>query len=188
MLIETPRLALRRFRPEDAPALALYRSDPAVARYQGWTAPVALESAVSLVEDFAAGDPGRPGWFQYAIVPKADRRLLLGDVGVYLHENRMQAELGFTLAPEHQGCGYATEAVRAVLHHLFDVCGLRRVSAECDARNLRSAQLLERVGFQLEGRRPAFTWIKGEWTDDLLFGLLAEDRAATVRERIASEA
>ena len=54
--------------------------------------------------------------------------------------------------------------------------GVRRVSAECDARNTASARLLERLGFGLEGHRRGHTWIKGEWTDDLLFGLLAEDR------------
>jgi aminoglycoside 6'-N-acetyltransferase len=85
----------------------------------------------------------------------------------------MQADLGFTLAADRQGRGYATEAVQALLSHLFEQ-GLRRVSAECDARNVRSARLLQRVGFQHEGYRPAYTWIKGEWVDDVLFGLLVE--------------
>ncbi|HEV8558436.1 MAG TPA: GNAT family protein [Actinophytocola sp.] len=53
--------------------------------------------------------------------------------------------------------------------------GIRRVSAECDARNTASARLLERLGFRREGLRIEHTWIKGEWTDDLLFGLLARD-------------
>jgi aminoglycoside 6'-N-acetyltransferase len=172
MLLATPRLSLRRFQPGDAPTLSAYRSDPVTARYQNWTVPVSLESAASLVQEFAATDPAQPGWFQYAIELKADG-CLVGDVGVNLHENRMQAELGYTLAPDRQGYGYATEAVRTVLDDLF-MRGLRRVSAECDVRNVRSARLLERVGFQLEGRRPEFTWIKGEWTDDLLFGLLAD--------------
>ena len=173
MLIETTRLRLRRFQPEDAPALAAYRSDPAVARFQGWSAPVSAEAAAELVHRFAAGDPERAGWFQYAVELKAEGRLI-GDIGVNLHENLRQAVLGFTLAPERQGQGYATEAVRAVLRDLFERHGLHRVSAECDARNLASARLLERVGFQQEGRRPANTWLKGEWTDDLLYGLLAD--------------
>jgi RimJ/RimL family protein N-acetyltransferase len=173
MLLETARLRLRRFGPEDAPVFAAYRSDPAVARYQSWTAPVPPESAAALVRKFAGGDPGQPGWFQYAVELKADG-CLVGDVGVNLHENRMQAELGFTLASQRQRQGYATEAVRAVMRDLFERRGLRRLSAECDARNLDSVRLLERVGFQNEGRRPANTWIKGEWTDDLLFGLLAD--------------
>ncbi|MFE0379300.1 GNAT family N-acetyltransferase [Streptomyces inhibens] len=83
------------------------------------------------------------------------------------------ADLGYTLALALYGQGYATEAVRAVLGHLFRR-GLRRVSAECDARNIPSARLLERVGFDLEGRRPEFTHINtGEWTDILFYGLPA---------------
>jgi RimJ/RimL family protein N-acetyltransferase len=172
VLLDTPRLCLRRFRPDDAPALAAYRSDEAVARYQGWTPPVTRNAADTLVRAFARGDPDRPGWFQYAIELKADG-CLVGDVGVNLHDNRKQAEVGFTLAADRQGHGYAGEALTAVLRDLFGR-GLHRVSADCDARNLRSARLLDRVGFRVEGRRPAYTWLKSEWTDDLLFGLLAE--------------
>lgn len=172
MLLDTPRLILRHFRPDDVPVLSAYRSDPAVARYQGWSSPVTLAEATALVRHFADSDPRRPGWFQYAIELKEDGSLV-GDVGVNLHENRMQADLGFTLATDRQRHGYATEAVRAVLDDLF-TRGLRRVSAECDVRNVRSAALLRRVGFEEEGLRPAFTWFKGEWTDDLLFGLLAD--------------
>jgi RimJ/RimL family protein N-acetyltransferase len=174
VLLSTPRLELRRFRADDAAVFAAYRSDPQIARYQSWTAPVSLPDAAALVADFAAGDPRSPGWFQYAVELRS-ARALIGDVGVNLHDNLMQAEIGFTIAREHQGRGYGTEAVRCVLDHLFGVRGLRRVSAECDARNLRSARLLERAGFRREGHRVANTWTKGEWTDDLLFGLLAED-------------
>jgi RimJ/RimL family protein N-acetyltransferase len=172
--IRTERLALDRFRIDDAGTLAAYRSQPDVARYQGWTAPVTPEQARALAADFAAGDPERPGWFQYAIRRGRDG-ILIGDTGVRLHDNRMQAELGFTLAGEHQGQGYATEAVGRLLVHLFAERGLHRVSAECDARNERSMALLRRLGFRQEGYRPANSWIKGEWTDDVLFGLLAAD-------------
>ena len=122
----------------------------------------------------AAADPAQPGWFQFAVELKATRTHI-GDVGVNLNDNRRQAEIGYTLAPDQQGHGYATEAVRAVLERLFTVQGLHKVSAECDARNLASARLLERVGFVREGLLRRHTWIKGEWTDDLLYGLLEED-------------
>ena len=174
MLIATERLILRRFRKADAVPLAEYRSDPLVARYQSWDAPFPLLRAETAVANFIASDPERPGWFQYAIERTADRTHL-GDVAVHLHDNRMQAEIGFTLAPAHQGRGYATEAVRGVLDHLFRVRGLHKVSAEADARNHASARLLDRVGFRREGLRRSHTWIKGEWTDDLLFGLLAAE-------------
>jgi aminoglycoside 6'-N-acetyltransferase len=174
--VRTERLVVRRFAAGDVPAFAAYRSDPEVARYQGWDAPVPEAAARRLVAGFAAAEEGKPGWYQYAV--ECDG-VLIGDVGICWAGNRMQAEVGFTIARAHQGNGYATEAVRCVLDRVF-AAGVRRVSAECDARNTASARLLERLGFGLEGHRRRHTWLKGEWTDDLLFGLLAEDwRGAT---------
>jgi RimJ/RimL family protein N-acetyltransferase len=172
MFVRTERLTLRRFTRDDAEAFAAYRSDPEIARYQGWDAPVPLEDAIRTVEQFAEADPGAPGWFQYAVDLDG---LLIGDLGLNLHENLMQAELGFTFARAHQGQGYAAEAVRGLLEHLFVERELHRISAEADARNTASARLLERTGFTQEGLRLSNTWFKGEWTDDLLFGLLRTD-------------
>jgi RimJ/RimL family protein N-acetyltransferase len=172
MLITTDRLLLRRFRAADAPVLAGYRSDPEVARYQSWDAPFPLLRAETAVANFMASDPGRPGWFQYAIERIADKALI-GDVAVHLHDNLLQAEIGFTLATAFQHQGYAFEAVHAVLDRLFRLQGLHKVTGECDARNLASAGLLERLGFTREGCLRQQTYLKGEWTDDLLYGLLA---------------
>ncbi|MFI5938284.1 GNAT family N-acetyltransferase [Actinoplanes sp. NPDC051494] len=174
MVIETERLVLRRFRMDDVAPLSAYRSDPDVARYQSWAAPYSLDKARYSVQTMIAADPGMPGWFQWA-VELAASKTLIGDVGVNLADNLRQAEIGYTLAPALQGKGYATEAVHAILGHLFTVQGLHRVSAECDARNTRSARLLDKLGFTREGLRRQHTWIKNEWTDDLLFGLLADD-------------
>lgn len=174
MLITTERLVLRRFRTSDAPVLAEYRSDPEVARYQSWDAPFPLLRAETAVANFLASDPDRPGWFQYAIERAGDRRLI-GDVAVHLHDNLKQAEIGFTLATTFHQQGYATEAVHAVLDRLFRLQGLHKVTGECDARNTRSAALMERLGFTREGRLRQQTYLKGEWTDDLIFGVLATE-------------
>lgn len=175
--LTTARLLLRPLQSADAEALAGYRSDPDVARYQSWLTPYTVQDALSLIDDLGSADPSAPGWFQYGIV-LLENDALIGDLGVNLADNRRQAEIGFTLAAEQQGKGYGTEAVGRMLDHLFDDRGLHKVSAECDARNPASAALLERVGFQQEGRLREHTYVKGEWTTDLLFGLLAGDRPA----------
>ncbi|MCG7210618.1 GNAT family N-acetyltransferase [Streptomyces arenae] len=172
--METARLVLRRFGPQDAPALAAYRSDPEVSRYQSWERPVPLAAAERLVAGFAAGDPRTPGWFQYAVQLR-DAPGLIGDIGVRRAEDGRQAELGFTFDPAFQGRGYATEAVTRVARSLLLEKGLHRLSANCDSRNVPSARLLERVGFRREGHLRQSTWMKGEWTDDLLYGLLASE-------------
>jgi RimJ/RimL family protein N-acetyltransferase len=182
MLIATERLLLRRFRVADAVPFAAYRSDPEVARYQSWDAPFPLLRAQTAVANFIAADPDRAGWFQYA-VERAEDRVLIGDVAVHLHENLMQAELGFTVAGAYQKQGYATEAVRAVLDRLFKLQGLHKVTGECDARNTASAGLLERLGFTREGLLRQQTFLKGEWTDDLLYGLLAAEWLRNSRDQ-----
>jgi RimJ/RimL family protein N-acetyltransferase len=174
MLMATERLILRRFRTSDVETLAEYRSDPEVARYQSWDTPFPLNKAAVAVQNFAASSPDQPGWFQYAIEHTAER-VLIGDVAVRLHDNLKQAEIGFTLATAYQKMGFATEAVSAVLDRLFRLQGLHRVMGECDARNAPSAALMERLGFTREGLLRQQTFIKGEWTDDLLFGILAPE-------------
>ncbi|MFC5289895.1 GNAT family N-acetyltransferase [Actinokineospora guangxiensis] len=173
-MFSSERLTVRRFRAADAPAFAAYRSEPDVAHYQSWSAPFPDADARRLVAEFATDDPRQPGWFQYAVELRATGELV-GDVAVGLHENLRQADLGFTVAPAHQRRGYAREAVTAVLGHLFTERGLLRVAAECDARNTASAALLAALGFRREGLRREHTLLKGEWTDDLLFGLLARE-------------
>lgn len=181
MLLETERLVLRRFRADDAPVLAAYRSDPDVARYQSWDAPYPLGDAIAFVAEAAHLDPEREGWFQYAVELRTGG-VLIGDVGVNRGDGGRQAEIGFTFAPAHQGRGLATEAVGRIVGHLLAEEGLHRVHASLDARNTRSARLLERLGFRREGLQVQSSWWKGEWTDDLGYAVLASEwssRSAT---------
>jgi aminoglycoside 6'-N-acetyltransferase len=177
--LRTPRLVLRRLVADDAHRLAQYRSDPAVAVYQGWDAPYPLEAAQRFVADHDGRHPDTPGeWFQLGIAAVTEPGRLLGDVGVFVDgDDPRLARVGFTLAADAQGRGYATEAVTAVLDWLFDR-GKHRVSADCDARNVRSAALLERVGMRREGHHLASAWWKGEWTDELVFAVLASEWSA----------
>ncbi|WP_329271239.1 GNAT family N-acetyltransferase [Streptomyces pseudovenezuelae] len=172
MQMDTPRLRLRRFTPGDAKDFVAYRSDPEVARFQDWEFPLSLESAQRLLRSYSRSDPGAPGWFPYAIEVKADGRVA-GDVAVHRQRSVQEAELGFSLARDRQGQGYATEAVEAVLRALF-AGGLHTATAECDVRNERSARLLERLGFARTGQRGVFARARRERVDMLMFSLPAE--------------
>lgn len=80
------------------------------------------------------------------------------------------------MAPDHGGKGFATEAVRAVLHLAFDHYRVHRVAAQMDGRNTASANLARRAGMQREGHLRQNWWSKNEWTDTVVFGMLAGDR------------
>ena len=176
--LRTPRLLVRRFRPSDAVTFAAYRSDPEVARYQSWEPPYPLDRAVAFVAAVAEQHPDTPGeWMQLAVEDGTGRHV--GDVAVHVDADEPRlARLGFTFAREAQGQGYATEAVTAVLEYLFTERGKHRVAAECDARNVRSAALLERVGMRREAHLVASAWWKGEWTDEYVYAVLEREWAA----------
>jgi aminoglycoside 6'-N-acetyltransferase len=123
----------------------------------------------------AASHPDTPGeWFQFAIT-LAGGDELIGDCAAGPGAGDRQAEIGFTLDPARQGHGYATEAAGLLIGYLFGARGKHRVTATCDARNQASAALLERLGLRREGHLREATWIKGEWTDDLLYAILRRE-------------
>ena len=167
------RVRLRRFQPADLDAFVTYRSFAEVARYQSWDAPYPRTAGEQLIAQMAAQDPDTPGqWFQFAVVLRATEELIGDCAARPLPDDPLQAEIGFTIAPGHQGHGYATEAVGRLLDYLFRSRGKHRVTACCDPRNAASIGVLDRLGMRREGHLRESTWAKGEWTDDLLYALL----------------
>lgn len=86
----------------------------------------------------------------------------------------VQAELGWAMDPAHQGRGYATEAVRAVIAGCFADLGLRRIHAACFAANEPSWRMMERLGMRREAlTRSADLHRSGVWMDGMDYALLA---------------
>lgn len=167
------RITLRRFTLADLTTFVGYRSDPDIARYQSWDAPYPLAEGERMITEMLAGHPDTPGdWFQFAMILRSSGELI-GDCasGTDAGDPR-QAEIGFTLRPQFQGRGYATEGARTLLGYLFGQRGKHRVTASCDPRNEASARVLERLGMRREGHLRQNTWSKGEWADELLYGML----------------
>jgi RimJ/RimL family protein N-acetyltransferase len=167
------RVALRRFDLADLAEFVGYRSSAQVARFQSWDAPYSRNDGERLIRQMMRRHPDTAGeWFQFAVVLQPAGQLI-GDCAAMPHAgDPRQCEIGFTIAPEYQGRGYATEAAGMLAGYLFAGRGKHRIAASCDARNAASAAVLERLGMRREGHLRESTWAKGEWTDDLLYGLL----------------
>ncbi len=174
-VVTTPRLTLSKLAAADAPALYGYRSDPEVCRYQSFE-PGSLTDAESFIEKLQPSAFDTAGtWFQFGIRLN-DSDLLIGDIGAhFLAEEPRQVEIGFTIDPGHQGEGFGTEAVTGLLEHLLLTVGKHRVIASVDPRNGPSVALLERVGMRQEAHFRESLWFKGEWVDDMVFGILRSD-------------
>jgi RimJ/RimL family protein N-acetyltransferase len=180
--IEAGRCRLRAFRESDLPAFVKYRSDPEVARYQGWNCPYSREEARALLDKIEATPFGtKDSWCQIAVAGlRTDE--LLGDLAVHFLDSD-QIEIGFTVAVENQRKGYAKEALAALLKRCFQDLKMHRAIAITDARNAAAAGLLAKVGFRKEAHFRRNIFFKGEWGDEFLFACLSEEWARRGGER-----
>ncbi len=150
VVVATTRLVVRRFAFADAPAFHAYRNDADVARHQGWSLPYSQDDADALAIVMSRQPLFEPGsWTQLAIATRERPAVIVGDIGVRVEPVEPTAEIGFTLAREHWGQGYASEAVTAVVEHLLHPArGFVRVVAFTDHRNDAAQHVLERAGLR----------------------------------------
>jgi RimJ/RimL family protein N-acetyltransferase len=174
--IETARLILRPFDPDDFDDLYAYQSRPDVARYLHWEARDRAQAQRALEEQCGETILDAEGkWLTFAVVWREVHRVV-GEIGLkWLSEEHRQGETGFVFNPDYQGRGLATEAAEAMLALGFGSLGWHRIIGSCDARNHASARLMERIGMRQEAHFVHREFIKGEWTDELVFAILDQE-------------
>ncbi len=150
--IETARLRLRPFTPDDLDDLAPLLGDPAVMRHIG------VESGKTLTraEAAAALDNMINGWRKrgygrWAVLLKATGQLI-GLCGFRLHEN--MPELIYLLGKTHWGQGFATEAAQASLRYGFAELRFERIVAFTRPENTASQRVLQKLGMRFAGEAP----------------------------------
>jgi RimJ/RimL family protein N-acetyltransferase len=178
IILKTPRLQLRPFQECDLVTFAAYRSDPEVARYQSWSPPFSVDQARAFLAEMQKARPGTRGtWYQLA-VERLSEAGLIGDCAFQiLPDDERQGQVGFTFSRAFQKQGFATEAVRRLLEFIFTEYHLHRVTAICDALNIASARLLERVGMRREGHYLENIFFKGAWGDEFAYSILDREWA-----------
>ncbi|MGW6444650.1 GNAT family N-acetyltransferase [Lentzea sp. NPDC055074] len=174
--LNTGRLLLRPFRPTDLDDFYAYRSRPDVFRYL-YEESVSREECAELLDRLIADDEltGENQRLALAIFLPEAGKVIGGAVLRWRSEKDEQGEIGYSLHPEFQGRGYATEAARAMLDLGFTHLGLHRIVAECDPRNEPSWRLMERLGMRREAHFRHNEIFKGEWGDLFVYALLEEE-------------
>jgi RimJ/RimL family protein N-acetyltransferase len=174
--LRTERLVLRPWRPDEIDTYHRLRGDPEVVRYL-YDEPLARDVAEAKLASLSSSIAAPGDWINVAVDAAATGEVA-GDVGIgWISEVHQQVELGYTFFAAHRGQGYATEASAAMVGLAFTGLGAHRVSARLDARNTASAGVLERLGFRREADFVENEWVKGEWTDEAVYGILASEWA-----------
>lgn len=144
--IETDRLLLRAWRPEDREPFAILNADPVVMECFPATLSQAESDALADLADARMAEQGF-GW--YAVEVKG-RPAFVGFVGLnvpgYDIPCQPCVEIGWRLGREAWGQGYATEAATACLDHAFGPLGLAEIVSFTAVGNARSRRVMERLG------------------------------------------
>ncbi|TAD78095.1 MAG: N-acetyltransferase [Sphingomonadales bacterium] len=162
LVIRTPRLVLRRVRPDaDLAGMHAVLSDPAAMAY--WSTPphVSEDQTRDWLAAMAEIAPGEGDDFIIEYQGRA-----VGKAGLYRFP-----DIGYILSPALWGQGLVAEALMPVITRAFAVHGLERITADVDPRNAASIRLLAKLGFA-ETHRAEKTWlIAGTWCDSIYFEL-----------------
>ncbi len=149
--IETARLVLRR--PVLADAAEIYKnyaSNSRVTRYLSWPTHRSVADAERFLRRSGESVECREE-FCWVIVQR-ESRWLCGMIGVMLQPPR--GLLGYCLAEEAWGTGYASEAARAIVPLVWGRPDVERLEAYCHVSHVRSARVLEKAGLRYVGIAP----------------------------------
>lgn len=145
MIFESENLILRPWNEDDAKCLYYFARNPNIGPIAGWPPHESVEDSLNIIKTvFSKRET-------YAIV-KDD--IPIGCVGLLFHPDTNHwwgedaAELGYWIAEQYWGNGYAVEASKIVTEHAFDDLNVRVIYATYKVGNNQSRRVLEKLGFK----------------------------------------
>ena len=145
MILKTENLTLRPWEESDARCLYHFAKNPKIGPIAGWPPHESVENSLEIIRTvFAKRET-------YAIVLDD---IPIGCVGLLFHPDTYHwwgegaCELGYWVAEEHWGKGYATEASRALIKRAFDELEVENIYASYRYENKQSGRVLEKLGFR----------------------------------------
>ncbi len=148
-------------------------SDAAIYTFIPQEPPKTVEALAERYGKLAVGHSaeGNDIWLNFAL-RQVENDTYVGTVQATVTGKK--AFVAYELGPAHWGKGYASEAVRALIGHLFSVYGVEVIRAETDTRNDRSAALLKRLGFACVEKKENADHFKGSPSHEYIYELRQE--------------
>ncbi|MEO7150843.1 MAG: GNAT family N-acetyltransferase [Burkholderiaceae bacterium] len=180
--VETERLLVRPVAESDLDDLQQVNGDDAVTRFLPYASWRSADDATAWLARMRGIEQNGSG-LQLVVAERATGSngggRAIGTCLLFRYDaGSARVELGYALAHARWGRGVMREALGALIRHLFDAAGLRRLEAEVHPLNAASCHLLEGLGFVAEGLlRERWVGKTGAY-DTRLYGLLARDHAA----------
>ncbi|MDD3244236.1 MAG: GNAT family N-acetyltransferase [Eubacteriales bacterium] len=152
VLLETDRLLLRRFRPQDSQAVFQnWTSDQRVTEFLRWPTHETVDTAQRVVQMWVDGY-AHDNFYQWAIVLKNGSDAPIGTIGVAeQNEDLGIVQIGYCVGSRWWHQGIASEAFAGILPFLFEQVKANRIEAQHDPCNPNSGKVMMKCGLKYEG-------------------------------------
>ena len=172
--LHTPRLTLRLFERHDVDDVHAWMSHAETVRYMPFE-PRSLDEVAERIAFFGSRHVVSLDGDSLDLAIELEGQVIGTIHFVLTSVEHRSAEIGWALNSEFVGRGYAREAAAAMIDEAFGPVGLHRVFAQLDPRNAASIALCVRLGMRAEAHHVEHIWLKGEWADTAIYGLLARE-------------
>ena len=167
--LEGKDIVLRRFTLGDAGDVFEYASDPEVTEHLTWAPHGHIEDTISIMKKLFLNNP-----YMYAItLPESDK--CIGSIDIRIVEKHNYASFGFCLARPYWGRGYMTQALELIIELSFQKLGLHRMEGYHSPENPAVGRIMEKCGMVREGFTRQSALVKGEYRDEVIYGILDKD-------------
>ena len=174
--LETERLILRPMSITDADQMySNWASDTEVSKYMSWEPHVDIAATKSILTKWI-NEYAKMDYYHWGIeLKKTDQ--IIGSAGTQgINEKHRTADLGYCLGRAYWGKGYMSEAVAAMIRHLFNTVGFNRISASHDVNNIGSGRVMQKCGMVFEGiQRQAHYCPRRGFYDSAYYAILKTD-------------
>lgn len=178
--IQTPRLLIRCWHPQDAPLLqtAITQSLDHLRPWMPWAhnEPEDLQAKIDRLRHFRGlFDLGQD--FIYGIF-NTDETQVVGGTGLHTRAGEGAREIGYWIHSDYLNQGLATETAAALTVVAFEIDQVQRVEIHCAPTNVRSAAIPRKLGFTHEGTlRQRVLFLEEEPLDSMIWSLLRSEYA-----------
>ena len=177
MELRTARLKLRLITLEDLESIHILHSLPETDEYNTLGIPEDIEETKKIITPWVKDNEVKD-IIDYTFAIEIIGNGFIGLLGLKIGAKKYsRGEVWYKIHSDYWNCGYATEAVKAIIGFGFKELKLHRIEAGCAVDNLASIKVLEKVGMKKEGRKRQVLPLKNGWSDGYDYAILKSDVA-----------
>jgi len=173
--LRTQRLLLRPLTMADAPAaFANWTHDDRVTHFLRWPTHPSLEVTQHVLKSWIDQYPD-PSFYQWAIVPQETGEPIGTISAVDMDEKTAKVHIGYCIGSRWWGCGYTSEALKAVIRFFFEQVDAQRIESQHDPLNVASGRVMQKCGMTCEGTLRKADWNNQGLVDACMYSILRSE-------------